>query len=125
MTKKKDIKQDIERENGGRYEDRWIPTISGSYIAYIPEYLDGGNWKTITFEKLKVPYNMGIPYSSEFGGITQTIHLYDYEQAKAIAWLYASLCASQLGRKMPKIRMQPLEVVFEIKARKTKKKEKI
>src|SRR4030042_3764687 len=94
----------------------YCPTQSGSFTGYVAEYLKGEIWERIPTTQFFFPNAIGIPYPRDFGGILSTIYLFGYEQAQAIAWLYASREVSQWGRKKPQVRVQAYEILYDIKA---------
>jgi len=114
MSKKK-IKQDNIKPASGKIEQRWVPTIGGKTIGYIPEYKSSGD-----AEWLRIPtetrLNEGIPYPYCEGGIFRTVHLYGYAQAQALAWTYKAICEAN-GNPFIEIRVADYDVVFDIKAR--------
>jgi len=91
---------------------RWCPTQGGTFTAYDPEYLDGDEWREVP----TVRGTNGFPAPRRNGGITSTIGLFGHAQAQALAWGYAALAAGE-GEEV-KVRVQPYEVVYDIKARK-------
>ena len=95
-------------------EIKWCPTQGGTYTAYVPEYFDGNEWKRIPI--VKTIDSIGIPAPLMNGGISETVGLYGYEQAHALAWTHAAYLAA-IGKKV-EVRVQAYEVVYEIKARK-------
>lgn len=107
MKKSKNITMEIPE---------YCPTQSGVFTAYMPEYLDGEEWKGVP--TIKVENGLGIPAPLMFEGILSTIGLFGYEQAQSIAWGYAAISVSSYAMKKVEIRVQAYEVSFEIKAKK-------
>lgn len=90
----------------------WCPTQNGTFTAYDPEWFDGEKWRQIPTE----PNKNGVPSPRRNGGIISTIGLFGKAQAEALAWSYAAVAAAK-GHDV-KVRAQPYEVVYDIKARK-------
>jgi len=116
--KKKNATVTIEFED----EEKWCPTQGGSLTGYYPEYLDraDGTWKNIPISCEPKPNPMGyisVPWPSFCGGVLQTVYLYGYEQAQAMAWFHAA-CEAGRGNYVPEVRVQAYEINYEIKARK-------
>ena len=95
-------------------KQEWCPTQGGTYLAYIPEWLDKDIWKEIPTHEDR---RNGVPQPRYNGGINSTIGLMGYEQASAIAWTWAASAARE-GVHL-KIRLQAYDVLYDIKARKT------
>jgi hypothetical protein len=93
-----------------------MPTMGGSFLGFLPEYLEfkSNKWLPIPIETVNHP--MGIPFPKFGGGILSTIYLYGYEQAHALAWSFAAYLKS-LG-KNAKVRLVTYDIEFDIKARK-------
>ena len=97
--------------------EEWCPTMSGTYTAYEPEWLDGDKWREVPVTR--EPYGQqhyGVPQPLCCGGVNATVGLYGHEQAQALAWGFAAQAVA-LGKEI-KVRVQPYEVVYDIKARK-------
>ena len=107
----------------------WCPTQNGQITGYVPEYKKGEKW-------LRIPVNdipnyviddgrvilLGAPPPKWNWGILKTIGLYGYEQAQALAWLFAAE-ASNKGEHV-EVRVVSFVVHYEIKARKLEESEK-
>jgi hypothetical protein len=109
-------------------EEKWVPTMSGTTTAYLPEYCEGiwvdgemrwTNWKRLPTADGGVH---GIPYPRFEGGMFRTIGLFGYEQAQALAWSYAAQFEAQLPSgptHQVKTRVATFEFVYELKSRRT------
>jgi len=94
-------------------KQKWCPTQGGTFTAYDPEWLDSEDWR-------QVPTKLdpsGVPEPRRNGGVISAIGLYGYAQAQALAWGFAA-CAESRGKDI-EVRVQPYEVVYDIKARKS------
>jgi hypothetical protein len=90
---------------------RAFPTIGGRFMAYMVEFKNKyGEWMWIPHKKEK----FGIPYPCECQGIVETIGLFGYEQAVALAWAMKAHAKSN-GDKI-ETRLVPYTIHFDIKA---------
>jgi len=92
--------------------EEWCPTQNGSSVAYLPEYWDDTEWKTIPTTRDK----RGIPSPLFLGGVYSTVGLMGYAQAMGIAWGMAAIAESE-GRELL-VRVQAYRIVYDIKAQK-------
>ena len=93
----------------------WFPIRSGTYRAYEPRWLDGGEWRRIQTDASAPGSGSGIPAPLLHGGINYEIGLFGYDQAMALAHWFAASAASR--GECVTVRVQEFDVVFEIKAR--------
>lgn len=93
----------------------WCPSQAGKITGYIPEFreTETGFWTRIPTHDSKDP--VGVPSPLLFGGILNTIGLYGYPQAMALAWTYSASAAS-VGTHI-EVRVVTYDVFYDIKAR--------
>jgi hypothetical protein len=105
-------------------EERWCPTQSGNTTAYEPQFREGayakgkavwGDWEHIPINKNFSP-GKGVPYPLCMGGVFATVGLYGYEQAQALAWIFAAQAKAEGA--MMETRVVAYELKYDIKARK-------
>lgn len=93
-------------------ELEYCPTRGGKYAAYEAEFFDDdGNWRAIRVTTA----SGGVPGPRADGAINCAIGLQGFEQAWAIAWLYAADRASE-GIDV-QVRLAQFEVQYDIKAK--------
>ena len=98
-------------------KEDWCPISGGTYRAFEPVVKDDDEWKIIPTSS--VPQDKGVP-SPLFGGVVnKAIGLMSYEQAMAIAWMYAA-CKSAEGIYVS-VKVQAYKVVFDVKAKRLKR----
>lgn len=95
-------------------ENNWCPTQGGTFTGYLPEAynMKDDEWVEIPIH----PSEAGIPFPRRNGGVLQQIFLCGHAQAQALAWGFAA--QGEKEGKTIKVRIQPYEVVYDIKARK-------
>jgi len=89
------------------------PSQNGSFPAYIPEWRETGtDWRAIETYSSTIEKG-GVATPRAFSGIHDTIGVYGYEQAAALAWSFAA--SAQASSKTISIRLRVLSVNYEIK----------
>ena len=91
--------------------EEYAPTQSGTISGYQPECCIDDVWKKIEIH----PKEGGIPADKFSGGVLNTIGLCSYEQANALAWIFAADYAAR-GKPIT-VRSKRYEVSYEIKAK--------
>jgi hypothetical protein len=93
-----------------------LPTQSGSYRAWRPEYQSGDTllsldgWRPVpTRESAE-----GIPMAGPMQGINHTICMCSYAQANALAWAYAASVEAATGRAV-EVRVAEYQIAYDIK----------
>ena len=100
-------------------EARWFPTTAGTGTAYAPEWRKRGKddapWQRVPTEQIPVVLGRGVPPPLFMGNAIAMIGLCGYEQAQALAWLWAAHHAA-LGINVD-VRVSAFDLQFEVKAR--------
>lgn len=99
-------------------ENKWIPTVSGTGNAYAPEWRkrdEDDAWQRVPTEQIPVVLGRGVPPPLFIGNAICMVGLCGYEQAQALAWLWAAHCAA-IGKDVD-VRVAEYDLQFEVKAR--------
>ena len=95
--------------------DNYCPTAQGSTTGYEPEWKDeNGEWKTVPTIIVKYPHK-GIPKPLWHGGILETLGLFGWEEANALAWVFAAEHAA--AGKCVEVRIIMYEIAYDLKAK--------
>ena len=94
----------------------WCPTKGGTFTAYEAEWESAPDKWSIIQSTTELSIS-GAPFPRYDGGICQSIGLMGHAQANAVAWSFAAQAEAQ-GKEI-KVRVQPYEIVYDIKARKS------
>ena len=97
-----------------KYENEFIPTQAGTFVAYQPEFKTKETDIWIPVPIRKHPLQV-IPLPKQFGGIMSTICLYGYAQANALMWWWAAVAEAE-GKEI-EVRLTEYEVNYDIKAK--------
>ena len=103
-------------------KEKWCPTMSGSTAGYKPEYRKKGEgddeWKALSINHDVNPRSPTGVLSKRFDNIPATLFMQTYEQAWALAWMFAAEAAG--NGECVDVRVQMYNIVFDLKAQKTK-----
>jgi hypothetical protein len=98
------------------FVERSIPTQSGEYTAWLPEYqgevndLSPDGWRTVPMRTDP----RGAPSSPYMEGVTLQIGMCSFAQANAIAWQHAAIMESKTGRPCA-VRVVAYKIKYDIK----------
>lgn len=93
-------------------DTEWVPTQGANTRLYEPQYHNGYEWKRVPVSAS----DYGVPRPAYCAGLAHQIGLFGYEDAHALAWMYAASVASTKYLS-PAIRVVPYETVYDIKCR--------
>lgn len=105
-------------------KEGFCPARNGTFTGYHPEYrmkqMGVGGWT----EWLDLPVKRsnkteGVPYPELLKGVLIAIDLFGLSQAKALAWDFLAHSESKAGLTIYQIRVQPYDISYDIKAKKT------
>jgi len=91
--------------------EKYAPTQAGTITGYYPEFCVDDVWQRIEVH----PREGGVPGDKYYSGVLRTIGLCSYEQANALAWIFAADAAAN-GRHID-VRAKSYEVSYDIKAK--------
>jgi len=93
--------------------EEYCPTQNGNIVGYRPEFLmeSEGDWREVGTHVSKC----GIPGDRYYSGILNTIGLFSYEQAMAVAWTFSAEAAAH-GESC-EVRVKEFIVTYDIKAK--------
>lgn len=136
------FRKEVPVEQEPTKKDEWCPRMSGTMVAYKPQWKDRGafgesinkrfiglqdgkEWRDVPFTIIRggasvtLPDGrempLGVPFPRHMPGIHETIYLCGHEQAMALAWGFAAHVAAAGGEI--EVRAEAFSLEYEVKAK--------